>query len=238
MSNLPKRAPDTILTAAPVADLTRPLVAAVQVQQAPPQNTRGRHPLSQAKTPTIRLGMDHKPRATEAIPSDVRKEMRRLAEGKSPWPWFVWGGVGVGKTCAALCLHDFAGGEFYTADEWAEMLNQARDGQLTLKVMGEGCGVWGEARPREMKVYPDALWRLAKSAPLFVIDELGARSQISDHQYCAVKRLLDLREGKPTVAISNLDLDEISRRYGEPVASRLAAGTVTHFDGNDRRLKR
>lgn len=164
----------------------------------------------------------------------VRPVMRRLALGKAPWPWFLFGSVGTGKTCAALCLLDFAGGEYYTAGGWAETLNQARDGRLTGRVWSR-TGPWGDSKPIEGMVWPENLWSIAARAPLFVLDEVGARKTITDHQYECVKRLIDDRHGKPLVMISNHDLQTIGELYGAPVADRLHAGTVTELSGPSRR---
>ena len=68
-----------------------------------------------------------------------------------------------------------------------------------------------------------------------VLDEIGSGEK---PHYDAVKRILDEREGKPLVAISNLDLASVATVYDARVASRMAAGTLMELLGADRRMER
>jgi DNA replication protein DnaC len=149
--------------------------------------------------------------------------------GEAPWPFFCHGPAGTGKTCAALCLLDHlaGGGEYHTAASLAELLAQAQQGRLTWYREGYGGTVW-----------PEKVWEGVRRECLVVLDELGAREKVSDHQYECVKRLLDERQGRPLVALSNLDLQALARVYDDRIASRLAAGTVLRLEGEDRRLAR
>lgn len=126
------------------------------------------------------------------------------------------GPAGVGKTCAALALVDVAGGWYYTVPELCEMFIDAQQGRLEKSTSR----IWGE---------------LEKSH-LVAIDELGARDRVSDHHYDTIKRLLDKREGRPLVAISNLPLKRLAQLYDDRLASRLACGTVLTVEGADLRL--
>jgi chromosomal replication initiation ATPase DnaA len=141
--------------------------------------------------------------------------LRTLANGDGKWPLFLWGKAGVGKTCAALALCDHSLGEYMTAADLAE------------------------AAIREMKSDHGSLaefWKLLAGKNLVVLDEIGAQQKVTDHHQTSVKRLLDCRENKPTIVIANIDLEAVAVIYGDPVASRLAGGTVFHLDGPDRRL--
>ena len=71
---------------------------------------------------------------------------------------------------------------------------------------------------------------------LCVIDEIGAREKVSDHQYETLKTAIDRRQGQPLVLISNVSPPELSRVFDDRIASRCGAGTVVEVIGPDQRL--
>lgn len=81
------------------------------------------------------------------------------------------------------------------------------------------------------------LWSHLSEAPLVVLDEIGIR-EVKDIHYETVKRLLDDRESRPLVVISNHDLERVQELYDPRIASRLGAGSVVYLAGEDQRLKR
>ncbi len=147
----------------------------------------------------------------------------KLTKGELPWPLLMLGPAGSGKTCAALCLLDHAGGFYYTAAGLCEVFIQAQQGRLTMPVNGR-------------LVYPENLWAELAGTALVVLDELGAREKVTEFHYDTMKRLLDEREGRPLICVSNLNIGQLGRIYDDRVASRLAAGTAVALDGTDRRL--
>lgn len=186
------------------------------------------------RVPTVPLRLRTEPRVVHrpemvrdiaAIDPQLRKKIRAVVTGESPWPLFVTGLAGRGKTCAALCLLDHAGGEYYSAGRLCEDLILAAKGQLS----------WGVNGQRE-NLTPFILWQRITRAPLMVLDEIGARNRVSDFAYETVQRVLDDRHGKPLVCISNLDPARLAQLYDDRIVSRLAAGTVFHLTGEDRRL--
>src|SRR5437868_6300640 len=56
-------------------------------------------------------------RSADLIDKDLRATINRLINGNEPWPLFLHGPAGTGKTAAALCLMDFAGGRYFTLPE-------------------------------------------------------------------------------------------------------------------------
>ena len=72
----------------------------------------------------------------------------------------------------------------------------------------------------------------------FQQDDLGARDRVSDHAYETLKKVLDSREGRPLIALSNARLSELARVYDDRIASRLSAGTLIALDEPDQRLKK
>lgn len=165
-----------------------------------------------------------KAREIGGIAPGLREAIRALVTGQAPWPLFLHGNPGTGKTCAALTLLDHAGGMYWTANGLADAISAAMHGRLS--------------NTRNQPVSLDALWVEMTRCSLVVIDELGQRGHPSDHHYEQVKKMLDIREGAPLLAISNLDLEELARSYDERVSSRLALGTVLHLRGDDQRLQR
>ncbi len=165
-------------------------------------------------------------REAAKVPTDLRAAIRLLVQGEGDWPLFVVGPPGTGKTCAALCLLDYAGGEYHTTPGLCETLIRSAAGRLEWHTGGRGGMLW-----------PETFWARLKAAPLVVLDELGARDRVSDHHYEAVKRVLDERHNKPLVFLSNLDLATLERVYDDRLASRIAAGTVVKVGGPDQRIR-
>lgn len=168
------------------------------------------------------------PRVRERIPQALASAMRSCTDGDSPWPLFAHGPAGVGKTCAALYLCDRVPGHSRFTD-FGVFVREVRDvdfGRLVWR------GTHADTRPTEHEY-----WSVWSMWSLCVIDELGAREQVSDHAYDAAKRAIDVRYRKPLILLSNIGLPEIAKLYDDRIASRLAEGTVVCVDGFDQRLR-
>lgn len=156
----------------------------------------------------------------------MRNKIKPVVLGEAPWPLVLLGPAGVGKSCAALALLDVSGGFYYTAYDLGLEVASAQHGRL----MDRG----DEPRP----ISQERLWKYFADAALIVLDELGSTAKVSSHHYECVKKLLDLREGKPLVVISNLGFESLGEIYDERITSRLGGGTVIKIQGEDRRLQR
>lgn len=165
------------------------------------------------------------PRSLAGIDPGLRATIRSLIVGEQPWPLFLNGPAGCGKTCAALCMLDYATGEYFTAAGLCATLIQAQQGQLSWSHEGRNGPLW-----------PAMVWKRVATAMLVVFDEIGARERVSDYHYETVQQLLDERGGLPLVCISNLDEQGIARIYDDRILSRLASGTVVRLDAKDRRI--
>jgi DNA replication protein DnaC len=111
-------------------------------------------------------------------------------------------------------------GWYYTAAEWCSRLCEAQMGRLQSKrIDGQGGYLLSVAE----------VWREAETTRLFVLDELGLRANPTDAQFDAIHTLLDKRERRPLVCISNLSLDELAATYDHRIAARLAEGTHVVF---------
>lgn len=160
------------------------------------------------------------------MPAELREQIRAVVTGKAPWPMFVCGSVGAGKTCAILCVLDrcLFSRRYVTAQQFCEDASSALRGEL-----------WDG----EMRVSHRMFWERWNRLDLTCMDELGSRSsrdRVSDHHYESIKRAIDERQGEPSVWISNLLPHEIANVYDDRIASRLCAGTVINWQGPDMRL--
>lgn len=176
--------------------------------------------LTPTPRPRIRRYPDRDP---ELVPAWIWEQMRQAAP-IGPWPLVLLGDAGVGKTYAALCLADLAAqsASYITVAEACEELILVQKGTLD-----HGAG------PLSVRGW----WKRKAEVGMLILDELGARSAVSDHHFETVHRLLDYRHGRPTIVISNTNLAAIEKTYDSRIASRLAGGTVIEVGGRDRRLK-
>lgn len=166
------------------------------------------------------LGIDRK-----AIAPDLAAGMNAVLTGESAWPLVLLGGVGVGKTYAALALLDAIGGgcRYFTLSDMCSDLIAAGNSELYRG---------GE------RITVSAFWHDWRGSVCVVVDEVGARDQVSDFQRETLQRAIDQRERirGPAVFVGNLDLPRLAQLYDDRIASRLAAGTVLSVEGPDRRV--
>jgi len=143
---------------------------------------------------------------------------RRLVAGEDPWPLFLHGPVGAGKTLAALSLADVTRtAAYFTADGLCKTAHELRDEPVMLR----------------------GLWDAIEVKDLIILDELGLRSNVSDACYETIKRVADLREmhaGRVGIFISNLDANQLARVFDDRLGSRLFCGTHFELKGRDRRF--
>ncbi len=177
-------------------------------------------PESERQKRVILPAMD---RDRSRVDPDLAQVVRDLLTGRADWPLFLHGPVGTGKTRAVLCLADAVGGgvEYVTLSKAINDIIAASRGTLH-----DAIG----------KVTVQRWWRQWEDAKLSILDEIGTRTKATDVEYDHLKQLLDAREGKPAVVISNLDPDGMEQAYDARIASRLCMGTVYELAGNDRRI--
>ena len=154
----------------------------------------------------------------------LRATIQELADGSVRWPLLLLGEAGSGKTCAALCMIDLFGGWYVTLPELCALVIRAQQGELS----------WSSGYRR----FESDIWSAWRRARLVVVDEIGARTTVSDHHCETIKHALDIRQGKPAVFISNhLLVADLAKLYDDPISSRLASGTQVWLTG-DRRVNR
>ena len=155
--------------------------------------------------------------------SQVRSVIDDCVSGKSQWPLVMFGEAGSGKTCTALVLADWAGSAKYTTQvQLCSDIIAANKGQLR----------WSGGHAKSAR----EIWSAWKNANFTVLDELATRKTVTDFQYETIKQAIDLREGQPSIVISNLSIKEIDSVFDDRIASRLRGGTIIELSG-DRRVQ-
>ncbi|MCP5087516.1 MAG: ATP-binding protein [Rhodobacteraceae bacterium] len=145
-------------------------------------------------------------------------------DAEKPWPLLIVGPVGAGKTCAGLLLCDVVGGRYHTVSSLRQRQVDAKMGRL-----------YTDSYFSAAKVTEAEMWGEVQLSRLFVLDELAADPGAKEPERQMVQSVLDHREGKPLLLLSNRDPKEIAEIYGGPVGSRAAAGTILWHRGEDMR---
>jgi len=178
---------------------------------------------------------DDTPREIALIDPDLRAKLRQLVCEEVPWPLFLHGQAGRGKTAAVLCLADRVPGAFYF--RFPRLLKSflwaTKEGGIEVSwSIAEA----GEVKRQKVKCNEHSFFRYLAGTPLLVVDDVATRSGYTDAQYDNFYEVLEERKFKPTVVVSNLDLNGIATVFDDRVASRLARGTAFQLGGDDRRL--
>lgn len=170
--------------------------------------------LAMLDAPEVRIYPDL-PRTMDQVPDALQGVLRALAAGTARWPLYLHGGVGTGKTRAALCLCDYArSAAFYSHEQI--------------------CGITMRGADDAKSILRQQLCRCA----LFIVDEIGERTEAGDLLHTTLKGILDDREShqrRRGIFISNVSPDGIRQLFDRRVTSRLLSGTVFELRGRDRR---
>jgi len=164
-------------------------------------------------------------RSKEAIPTNYRKALHECQFGTSPWPLFVFGSVGTGKTFGALALADYVRWSLFYSIR--ELLREAADA---------ACGRLQNEAGYEISARK--FWRTIADARLIILDEIGSRGEVNDHHYNSVMELVDCRQRKPSIYLSNLEPEQLSGIYDDRILSRMVCGTIVELTGEDRRFSK
>lgn len=138
-----------------------------------------------------------------------------------------WGAPGNGKTHVAIGIGKVACAlgysvRFVVVADWLEGMRSAFDEQA--KPVKHD---WGRKPPDPTE------------AEFLILDDLGLESEtawVREKVYQIVNRRW--LEQLPTIVTTNRDPDDLARRYGDGVLSRLwSSSLVLHFEGRDFRMK-
>lgn len=179
--------------------------------------------LSKRETP-VRQWLPKKIRDTTRVPPMIAHAMAKCGRGEWPWPLTLWGGPGIGKSCAGLLMSDWVEWSyFWTLKEMCEEYRKALMGEL-----------FTESAYCAVKMNWADMDQMLGSSSLVVVDELG-EGRASEHVLTVLRSVLDAREGKATMFLSNHSPRKLERLYGAPIMSRIQAGTVIECKLPDRR---
>ena len=181
-------------------------------------NIRGQRPrFTKPKT------FPSKEREAKKVNPKVAKQINKVLTGNAPWPIYLHGTTGCGKTCTGLVISDYYGGEYTTLADWLSKAIRIEKSQEQ----------WSTGFP----VSYTELWMPWRMAIVTVLDEIGHREDVSGHHYDMLTKLMQYREGRTAIYISNLDLNEIASAYDDRIASRIGSGTVIELSSDgDRRM--
>ena len=158
--------------------------------------------------------------------------MTALAAGNPllRWPLFIWGEAGSGKTCASLlyCQHDsirLAAGYqiFFRCDDFAQHIVDGKCGRLQSTA--------------GYKLTLKDVWKHWAHARVAVLDDLASLGTTIPSEPGTVLKCLELRQGRPTIYTANHDRKALEKLYGDPIVSRLSAGTIVETKGDLRQHK-
>lgn len=152
-------------------------------------------------------------RAVDQVDLALREVFRGLIAGELPWPLFLWGPVGSGKTRAVLCLCDHVA--------------HAR--------------FWAPPDIMDWMARHDPPWQWSIDTSLAILDEVGLQVCGEDgrgrFEFDALKQFADWRDERPAVYVSNHPPAMIEELYDLRIESRLTCGTVFELTGPDRRFE-
>lgn len=148
----------------------------------------------------------------ETVHIALRNVLKNMREGQQPWPLYLWGSVGSGKTRAILAFCD----RLQLARYW------------TVRNLME----------QMIEHHPPWQHRWYRVPYVTVLDELAIHDKATDFELDAVRCFADWREDLPAIYISNHPPAFMKSHYCERVESRLTNGTVYELKGHDRRKDR
>lgn len=166
----------------------------------------------------------------ERVPKTAQACIDRLKDGRLPWPLYVWGETGVGKSCAASLLYREwpKRAVWWRLEDFVSRISECRRNGFSVAQANVCQGRVPVERAEPM------WWSILEQQDLAVFDDVGIRNA-SDAVFSIVFTLADLRAGRPTVFTSNVSPRDLAKVYDPRIASRMLAGTVLEMTGVDQR---
>jgi hypothetical protein len=151
-------------------------------------------------------------RSLVEVQPKLLKKFGQLLTGQLPWPLYLYGLEGRGKTRAVLALLDYI------------MVSR----------------IWSLSELMDLMRACEAPWQTVWGDPggpqLAAVDEIGMHVRTSDFEYDALYRFAEWREDRPAIYISNHPPTKIRELYDGRLESRLTCGTEHELLDVDRRL--
>lgn len=168
-------------------------------------------------------------------------------KGELPWPLYLFGDAGTGKTCASLVMLDHMGvdalgGRLTSCSEplrpWLAGFIDVRSIAGIKISTDKGRYRWGDKDGDETARW-DRLLRIIARRPLVVLEELGVGREAADFKLDSLLEVLDHLANEPVrpfVVTSNMKPSEIASVYDDRVADRILCGTVHKMIGQSKRM--
>ena len=176
---------------------------------------------------------------TPWVPDALRAVVRGLLCGARPWPLYLYGDSGVGKTSLALILLDLCGPHGVGDDGSPERVRDWFVGYCDVRCVpglkidaDKGRLLWSKRGDDRGTYAWHHLLAAVKRAPLFVFDELGVGAATADFRLDAILEVVAERcvnPVRPFVVTGNVGPDELARIYDNRVARRVTWGTVVRW---------
>lgn len=178
------------------------------------------------------------------IDSGLRAVIRALVTGEAPWPLYLFGPAGTGKTSAALALLDHCGPVLPDGERAAELRDwlaafvEVRTIPRVRIGLDNGRFDWSREGRSGTYTWADVRAALGR-APVVVFDEIGVGGHATDFRLDALIEVLDTRCNNPVrpfVVTGNVPPSQLEAIYDDRVADRVLAGTVYRLDCPSRRM--
>lgn len=203
---------------------------------------RGLSLLPVLTSPIVRARSDVE-RSIGKIDAGLRAKIRDLITGKEPWPLYLWGDSGLGKTSAALCVLDHCGKDAFISAcsleirEWMAGFIDVRTIAGVRINCDKGKLSWSGGDRTETASW-SVLMKIVERHPVVVFDEIGVGREAADFRLDTLIEVLDRRANypvKPFIVTGNVPPSQICEIYDDRVADRVLCGTVVKLEGDTRR---
>lgn len=186
-------------------------------------------------------------RSDAEIDPNLRSVLEDLACGRKPWPLYLWGPPGTGKTCAVLVMLDRYGPCRPACNvepvirDWSAGFIRVADLSVLIDA-DKGKYHWSR-EGQAGDVTRENLIRVIDNAPLVVLDEIGVTSGglAKPYNLNTLRDFLDRRCSDPPVPLivtGNLPPSELAQLWDDRIADRLLRGTRYRCDGPSKRTGR
>jgi DNA replication protein DnaC len=172
----------------------------------------------------INQRIDCPPMFRDATPDKLNKKIKKfLTSDSNNLNFFLYGGVGTGKTYSAYAI-----AKLYFVNKMSVRLYNYIDLLTQIK---ESFGKPGS---------DDFIKEKVCSQDAIILDDLGAE-KVTEWTLEILYRLIDHRYINmiPLIIISNLNIEDLSKIYGDRIMSRIVGimgDNIIKFTGKDRRL--
>lgn len=156
---------------------------------------------------------------------------------KLRWPIMISGPVGTGKTFAMACVYRSwrvtpqkpATILWYDTSDLLSKIIACRTSPTHSITTRFSNGTTSEQ-------FEGNFYAKISRAGLLCLDDMGIKEP-TPSKYEILKRILDLRSGKPTLITTNLDHKRFTEVFDERIYSRAFCGPVVWAEGEDRRFE-